>query len=235
MLTLPIRESIEATPRASIVRLDLKGRSLSYRAGQAAYLQPEGVAKRRAYSIASAPEETSKYGWLEFLVQTDASGTTGIAKEAIQPGTRVQVEGPLGLFEFPDHPRERRFLFIAGGTGIAPLRSMMWHVLLAERDGHIGVIYSVRSPDEFAYLDEFEQLAAAGRIALHHTVTRAASEGWSGRQGRIDATYLKPLIEPRNTLCFVCGPPSLVGEMPRLLSDLGVEDEQIHSEQWGGA
>ena len=56
-----------------------------------------------------------------------------------------------------------------------------------------------------------------------------------GRQGRIDATYLKPLIEPGNTLCFVCGPPSLVGEMPRLLSDLGVEDEQIHSEQWGGA
>ena len=112
---------------------------------------------------------------------------------------------------------------------------MIWHVLLAERDGQVGLIYSVRSPDEFAYLDEFEQLAGDGRIALHHTVTRGASESWMGRQGRIDATYLKPLIQPGATLCFVCGPPSLVGEMPRLLSDLGVSDDQIHSEQWGGA
>jgi len=234
MLTLPIRESIEATPRANILRLDLKGRAFHYHAGQAAYLQPQGARRRRPYSIASAPEQTSKNGLLEFLVQTDATGATGVARDAIQPNALVDLEGPLGLFQFPDHPEEHRFLFIAGGTGIAPLRAMMWHVLLAEHDGHVALIYSVRSPDEFAYLEEFEKLAAESRIALHHTVTRGASEGWPGRHGRIDATYLKPLIEPGNTLCFVCGPPSLVGEMPRLLSDCGVGDDQIHTEQWGG-
>ena len=78
------------------------------------------------------------------------------------------------------HPRERRFLFIAGGTGIAPLRSMLWHALLAERDGHIGLIYSVRSPEEFAYMEEFQRLEDEGRIDFRHTVTRA-----SGR--RLDA------------------------------------------------
>jgi len=232
MLTLPIRESIDATPRASIIRLDLDGRPFSYRAGQAVFLQPQGTAKPRPYSIASAPEQSSKSSLLEFLVQTDEAGATGVAKEAIRPGTLVDIEGPLGSFQFPDYPHERRFLFIAGGTGIAPLRSMVWHVLLAELDGHIGLIYSVRSPDEFAYLDEFKQLAADGRIAFHHTVTRRASNAWTGRQGRVDGAYLRPLIDPGNTLCFVCGPPPLVGEIPQTLLNIGIRQDQILSEQW---
>jgi NAD(P)H-flavin reductase len=235
VLRLPIRESIAATPRANIIRLDLQRQPFSYRAGQAAYLHPEGIDKRRPYSIASAPEQTSERGILEFLVQIDATGASGIARTAIEPGTLVKVDGPLGSFQFPGHPRERRFLFIAGGTGIAPLRSMLWHALLAERDAQIGLIYSVRSPDEFAYLDEFDRLAADRRIAFHHTVTRSASEGWTGRQGRIDASYLKPLVTSGETLCFVCGPPALLGDIPPFLQQLGVRKDQILVEQWGDA
>ncbi len=246
MLTLPIRESLAASPRAQIIKLDLRGEPFTYRAGQAAYLLPAGAAKRRPYSIASAPEQTSVTGLLEFLVQTDADGApaldessaassghgTGVSRDVLQPGTLVAVEGPMGSFQFPERPRERHFLFIAGGTGIAPLHSMLWHALLAERDGRITLIYSVRSPDELTYLNEFEGLASARRIDFHHTVTRAASDGWAGRQGRIDATYLKPLVAPGDTLCFLCGPPALVGEIPRLLNDLGVDQNQILMEQW---
>jgi len=221
-----------ATPRAHIVRLDLQGEPFSYRAGQAAYLQPQGVAKRRPYSIASAPEQTSTTGLLEFLVQTDGDGSSGLARSVLEPGALVSLEGPMGSFQFPEHPRERHFLFIAGGTGIAPLHSMLWHALLAERDGHITLIYSVRSPDELAYLNEFEGLAAAKKIDFHHTVTRAASEGWTGRQGRIDANYLQSLVMPGDTLCFLCGPPALVGEIPEVLRGLGVEKHQMLMEQW---
>ena len=52
-------------------------------------------------------------------------------------------------------------------------------------------------------------------------------------QGRIDATYLTHLVVPGETLCFVCGPPALVGEIPQLLKDAGVEKDQILMEQWG--
>jgi len=232
VLTVPIRDSISATPRAHIVRLDLGSESFPYRAGQAAYLRPKGAAKRRPYSIASAPEQTAQTRLLEFLVQADEDGTSGVAKKLIKPGSVVSLEGPMGSFQFPERPRERHFLFIAGGTGIAPLHSMLWHALLAERDGRITLIYSVRSPEELAYLNEFEGLSAAGKIDFHHTVTRAASEGWAGRQGRIDAAYLEPLIAPGDTLCFLCGPPALVGELPTLLQDLGVGKEQILMEQW---
>ncbi len=165
-------------------------------------------------------------------MQTGNDGASGLTPDLIKPGTSVAVDGPLGSFTFPDHPREHRFVFIAGGTGIAPLRSMLWHALLGERDGHVGLIYSVRSPDEFAYMEEFQQLEDEGRIDFRHTVTRAASEGWTGRQGRIDVTCLEDLIVPGETLCFLCGPPALVGEIPPQLKQMGVRDHQIRMEQW---
>jgi len=232
MPTFPIREAVPATPRAHILRLDLQGQLFAYRAGQAAYLQPQGADKRRPYSMASSPEETERHGLVEFLVQTGNDLASGLTPNLIEPGTPVVVDGPLGSFMFPDHPREHRFVFIAGGTGIAPLRSMLWHTLLAERDGHVGLIYSVRSPDEFAYMEEFQHLEDEGRIDFRHTVTRAASEGWTGRQGRIDATCLEDLIVPGETLCFLCGPPALVGEIPPQLRRMGVREDQIMMEQW---
>jgi ferredoxin-NADP reductase len=232
MPTFPIKESLPATPRAHIIRLDLQGHAFPYQAGQAAYLQPRGARKRRPYSMASAPEETERHGMIEFLVQTGDGGSSGLTPDLITPGTPVAVEGPLGSFTFPAHPREERFVFIAGGTGIAPLRSMLWHTLLAERHGTVGLIYSVRSPEEFAYMEEFQRLEDEGRIDFRHTVTRTASDGWTGRQGRIDSSCLKGLIAAGETLCFLCGPPALVGEIPPQLKQLGVRDDQIRLEQW---
>ena len=234
MPTFRVHEAIPATPRAHILRLDLQGQAFPYLAGQAAYLQPVGADKRRPYSIASAPEETAQHGLIEFLVQTASDRSSGLTAELIQPGRMVAVDGPIGSFTFPPHPSERRFLFIAGGTGIAPLRSMLWHTLLAERDGHVSLIYSVRSPDEFAYMREFQQLEDDGRIDFRHTVTRTAVEGWLGRQGRIDAACLDGLIEPGVTLCFVCGPPALIGEIRPQLMELGVREDQIRIENWSG-
>ncbi len=231
MPTFPIRDAVAETPRAHIIRLDLEGRSFPYLAGQAVYLQPRGAGKRRPYSIASAPEETARHGLIEFLVQTGHDGS-GLAPELVRPGTPVAVDGPLGTFTFPARPKERQFLFIAGGTGIAPLRSMLWHALLAEPDGKAGLIYSVRSPQEFAYIDQFQRLEDDGRLDFRHTVTRQATGDWKGRQGRIDAGYLEGLIVPGDTLCFLCGPPSLVGAIPPQLRELGVRDDQIRLEQW---
>lgn len=232
MPEFPIREVIPATPRAHIIRLDLRGEPFPYLAGQAAYLQPQGADKRRPYSIASAPEETAQNGLIEFLVQTASNGASGLTPDLVRAGTPVAVEGPVGSFTFPAHPRERRFLFIAGGTGIAPLRSMLWHTLLAERDGHVSLIYSVRAPEEFAYMQEFQRLENEGRIDFRHTVTRATADAWLGRQGRIDVRCLDGLIEAGETLCFVCGPPALVGDLRQQLREAGVSDDQIRIENW---
>jgi NAD(P)H-flavin reductase len=230
VVRLPIRDVQPATPRARILRLDLQGASFPYLPGQAVKIATHGTPIRRPYSIAGSPEDARRDGFLELLVGVDANGSPG-PHLTLEPGALIDVEGPLGSFTFPADPEEHRFAFIAGGTGIAPLRAMIHHAL-ALPDRRIGVFYSARTPDEFAYQDELKALADAGRIELRQTVTRAVDDGWQGTRGRIDREELRRLIHDPETLCFVCGPPSLVDEMPRLLGDLGVERRRIRLEEW---
>ena len=144
----------------------------------------------------------------------------------------VDVEGPVGRFTFPDAPAESRFLFIAGGTGISPLRSMLRHSITVPHD-EIGLMYSARLPEEFAYADEFRAMADAGTIELKMTVTRDPAPGmWTGTRGRITREDLQPLVHDGRTLCFVCGPPSLVHEIPKVLQSLGVPPERVRVEEW---
>jgi ferredoxin-NADP reductase len=230
VITLSIRDVRPATPRSRIVRLDLDGRGFSYLPGQAVLIGAHGAPTRRPYSIAAPPEEAAAGGCLELLVGVEADGQPG-SQLTLAPGARVDVEGPLGSFTFPPHPAERRFLFIAGGTGIAPLRAMLHHALAIPHLG-LGVFYSARTPDDFAYQDELRALADAGRIELRQTVTRTVGNDWRGARGRIDGAELRRLVHDPTTLCFVCGPPSLVEEMPKLLGDLGIDRQRIRMEEW---
>jgi NAD(P)H-flavin reductase len=230
VLTLPIREVLPATPRARIARLNLDGHAFEYAPGQAVAIATHGQDKRRPYSIAAAPEDAQRDGWLELLVGVNADGTPG-SHLTLEAGTLVDVEGPLGSFTFPPAPDERRFVFIAGGTGIAPLRAMMQRALhLPHRN--IGLFYSVRTPDEFAYEMELRGLADAGEIELRQTVTRATDTDWTGTRGRLNREALEELIHDPATLCFVCGPPALVDEMPKILTEMGIPRERIKIEEW---
>jgi ferredoxin-NADP reductase len=190
-----------------------------------------GQESRRPYSIAAAPEDARRDGWLELLVGVDVNGQPG-AHLVLEPGITVDVAGPLGTFTFPTDPLEPRFVFIAGGTGIAPLRAMLRHALnLPHRN--IGLFYSARTPDEFAFEQELRRLAASGEIELRQTVTRATDSDWTGPRGRLKLEALGELVHDPATLCFVCGPPALVDEMPKLLAELGIPRERIRIEEWG--
>lgn len=228
LITKPIRDTAAATPRARSVRIDLQGSAFPYLAGQAVLVASHGQ-PRRPYSIAASPEESARDASLELLVGVDADGGAG-PHLSLKPGALVDVEGPLGRFTFPTRPDERRFLFIAGGTGISPLRAMLHHALTVPHD-QIGVLYSARTPSEFAYEDELRSLAERRLIELQLRVTREADE-WSGTRGRIGQADLEPLVHGRATLCFVCGPPALVREIPQLLQELGVPRQRVRTEEW---
>jgi ferredoxin-NADP reductase len=229
VLTLSVRETLPATPRARIVRLDLHGKPFPYLPGQAVLVGPHGQPKRRPYSIADAPEEAERQDWLELLV---GAGDGSLQTLGFAPGSLIDVEGPVGRFVFPSVPPERRFLFIAGGTGIAPLRAMLRHALRVPHD-HIGLFYSARGPGEFAYEEEFRALANERVIELCQAITRdEPASGWIGIRGRIGPADLGALIHNPATLCFVCGPPTLVHEMPRLLESLGIRPDRIRVEAW---
>ena len=221
-----------ATPSSCIVTLDLDGAPFPYRAGQVVSLRPDGAGDRVPYSIASAPEETAADAILQFLIKFDSSGKWGDHFDPLRRGSRVSVRGPTGSFVFPDSPTERRFLFIAGGTGIAPLRSMIRHAVLSGPPGRMSLLYSARTPMDFAYLPELRRMVRRGELQLTTTATREMPERWRGARGRIVPAQLVPLVESPETLCFVCGPASMVHDVPLMLQELGVDRNRIRLEDW---
>ena len=221
-----------ATPTTRAIRIALDGAPFSFRAGQAAWLGVDANEDNLTpYSIASSPEECARLGALEFLIKVDGSSRFGSRVASLRRGTPLVLRGPVGAFTFPDNPAERHFLFVAGGTGIAPLRAMIRHAIDVEVPGSVRLLYSARTADEFAYLKEFRLLARDRQIALGLTLTGPVST-WRHARGRISTELLRPVIDDPATLCFVCGPPAMVSEVPAALITLGVERDRIRTEGW---
>jgi ferredoxin-NADP reductase len=231
-LVLRVRSVRRATPGSLIVRLDLQGADFPYKPGQLATIGPAGDSGRIPYSIASAPEESARHGFIEFLVKVDASGRWGTHFRPLRRGDMLAVRGPSGSFVFPDHPRERGFLFIAGGTGIAPLRSMIRHAVMSGSPGRLSLLYSAKTPKDFAYLSELRSMAESGEIELSLTATQEFPPRWRGKRGRIAASQLALLVHDPATLCFVCGPATMVAEVPPMLRQLGIDASRIRLEEW---
>jgi NAD(P)H-flavin reductase len=228
-VTVPLVDIVAITPRSRLLTVDLQGERFSFLAGQAVMLAPHEDGEAKPYSIACSPERVAATGQLELLIAIDDTDLSWA-----RPAALVNIEGPLGSFTFPDPPDGRRLLFVAGGTGIAPLRAMIDHALQAYPDRRLSVLYSVRRGDEFAFIDELRQHERAGRIELHQTVTRDEGSSWQGRRGRIGRKEFEAVVHaPRETLCFVCGPPAMVEESIAVLEALGVPPAAIRTEQWG--
>lgn len=231
-LILTARHVERATPRTRIIRLALDEQPFSFLAGHAVMAGLPVGSVRKPYSIASSPAQTAREGALELLVQIEETDAADPHLERVTPGTAVEITGPFGSFVLPHAIPERQLFFLAGGTGIAPLRSMMWDAFERDLADHIAVVYSARSPEEFAYESELRSLAVAGRIELHLTVTRDAVPAWGGLRGRVDRQLVASVLRQPTAHCFVCGPPALVADATDLLRDLGVDEHRILTERY---
>jgi len=215
-----------------MLRLDTAGTSFTFVAGQAVMAGLHRSPLRKPYSIASAPSEAVRRGWIELLVQVDDSGGPDPHLELARPGVALDLEGPFGSFGLPDLDRDSAVVLVAGGTGIAPLRSMLVEALDRPSPPRISVVYSARSADELAYRGEFEALAAEGRVSLVMTVTRELDRGWPGRRGRIDRALLADVLPDPGAWCLVCGPPALVEDVRTGLAALGVSGRRVVVERY---
>jgi ferredoxin-NADP reductase len=231
MLHATITSVRRATPSTRIVRVRPERAPFPYRPGQAVEIGPASAGSLTPYSIASAPEDTERDGQIEFLVKVDGQGRWGDHYAAPRCGQRLRLRGPLGRFVFPVRPSEHCFLFIAGGTGIAPLRAMIRHGR-ARAHGGLRLLYSARTTLDFAYRRELCGMARRGELELTLTATRDVTEKWKGERGRITRAQLAALLDGPATLCFVCGPAPMVDEVPRMLRELGVDRSRISVEEW---
>jgi ferredoxin-NADP reductase len=232
VLEVTVKANRAATPTSRIVRLDLHGAPFPYQAGQAAWLAAGPDDELTPYSFASSPGETAQQGTVEFLVKVDGSTRFGSRVSSLRRGDRVMMRGPAGSFVLPQPPRETPLVFVAGGTGIAPLRSMIRQTLdTGERD-RVRLIYSARSPKEFAYLSELRQMAKAGKLELSLTLTGVDGPRWLHGRGRIDASLLAQLVDRPETLAFLCGPPAMLSSVAQTLEELGLARDRIRTETW---
>ena len=218
LVTAPLVDVTPVTPRSRLLHIDLRDATFRFLPGHAVLIGRHGQQHRRPYSIACSPERAAETGRLELLVALEAAGDLGPHLGPAQAGALVDIDGPLGTFTFPEDAPQAWLLFVAGGTGIAPLRSMIDHVLRRDPARQVSVLYSARRSDEFAFIEEMRAHAAAGRLELHY-----------------EDGIKKIIHRPAQTLCFVCGPRELVDESVSTLRALGVASTAIRTEGWKGS
>ncbi|MBT7438216.1 MAG: NADH:ubiquinone reductase (Na(+)-transporting) subunit F [Cellvibrionales bacterium] len=199
----------------------------------------------RAYSMANYPEEK---GIVKFNIRcaTPPPGTEGIPPGVmsswafnLKPGDKVNVFGPFGEFFAKDTSTE--MVFIGGGAGMAPMRSHLFDQLRRlKTDRKISFWYGARSLRECFYNDEYDTLARENdNFDWHLALSDAQPEDkWGGHEGFIHnvlyENYLKDHPAPEDCEYYMCGPPMMNSAVISMLTDLGVERDNIFLDDFGG-
>ena len=186
-----------------------------------ALLEVEG-AGRAHFAIASAPEDDE----LEFLVKRSDDPASRALYET-EPGGRVTLVKIAGHGFDLKAQEGRDLVFVAMGTGVAPLRSALRSVLpRAERFGQILVLYGVRTPEDFCYRDKVETWRAAG-VELRQVISRPDGYEWSGQTGYVQSLLDNVLPSLSDPVALVCGSRQMIEQTRDRLHEMGFEPERI--------
>jgi Na+-transporting NADH:ubiquinone oxidoreductase subunit F len=199
----------------------------------------------RAYSMANYPDERGII-MLNVLIATPPpnmpDAPPGIMSSYIfnlKPGDKVTISGPFGEFFAKDTQNE--MVFIGGGAGMAPMRSHIFDQLRRIKTKRkISFWYGARSKREMFYVEDFDALATENANFEWHCALSdpLESDNWTGYTGFIHEVilenYLKDHPAPVDCEFYMCGPPMMNNAVIKMLKDLGVEDEHIMLDDFGG-
>ena len=199
----------------------------------------------RAYSMANYPDEKGII-MLNVRIATPPPGVPdappGIMSSyiwSLKAGDSVTISGPFGEFFAKDTDAE--MVFIGGGAGMAPMRSHIFDQLgRLKSKRKISFWYGARSLREMFYQDEFEQLAREHPNFTFHVALSdpQPEDNWTGYTGFIHnvlyENYLRDHPAPEDCEFYMCGPPMMNAAVIAMLKNLGVEDENILLDDFGG-
>jgi ferredoxin-NADP reductase len=190
----------------------------------------DGKDRVRCYSLSSAP---GVRGYLEISVRRQGL-VSGALHATAHAGAQLSIRSPNGAFRYPSGD-DRPIVLLAGGVGITPLVSMLRHAVATEPSRRVTLLYSARTPADFAFRDELSMLARRHpQVRVHLASTRAASPDIY--PGRIDADLIRTTVaDLRHSICFVCGPKPMIEQMRLLLAEFGVPEPQIRFESFEAA
>ena len=220
-----MREVVRETPSASTLVLDVPGWP-GHRAGQHVDLRltaEDGYTATRSYSLSSAPGDPPAVT----VERLDDGEVSPYLVDDAQPGDELELRGPVGGWFVWEPAQGGPLQLIGGGSGLAPLMSILRHHRRSGSDAEVRLLLSARGAQDVLFAGELVDPVI--------TYTREAPPGWTGYARRIDRALLEEATFPpeREPRVYVCGPTGLVEGVAADLVALGHHPSRIRTERFG--
>ncbi len=186
---------------------------------------------KRPLSIASSPREKD----LLFATKLSNSAMKRTMAE-IKTGTIISLDEPLGSLLLPEDVTVP-LVFLAGGIGITPFRSMLQYAAETPTGHTITLFYSNRTPEETPFLEDLARLSReSGAIRVYNTMTRVGvGSNWSGLTGRLNPQMVMDNCRSwESAAYYIVGPPAMADAMKQTLSDMKIDPKRITVELFAG-
>ena len=216
----------QETPDVKTFRVNAPegGKLFEHKPGQCAMVSVPGVGEAM-FSITSSP--TNKE-YQEFSIKK--CGVLTDYLHDLQVGDEIMVRGPYGNnFPVDTELKGKNLLFVAGGIGLAPLRSVINYVLDNRDDyGTVDIVYGSRSADDLVQLKEIQEVWMKAKDTNVYLTIDRPQEGWDGHVGFVPS-YLNELDLKTDKTVLVCGPPIMIKFVLGALTEMGFSKEQAYT------
>lgn len=217
----------------TLVLRPLRHAGMSFEPGQFAWLNLGRTPFHREEHPVSFSSSAENQADAQVAFTIKALGDwSGNVVPRIAPGSKLWLDGPYGVFT-PDREQGPGYVLLGGGVGITPLYSMCSTLADREDMRPVIVFYGSRDFDDLTFHEEFDRLGGRMNLKIIY-VLEQAFEGWQGETGLIDAVLLRRHLpkQYRRFQYFVCGPLPMMDAMEKILPELEIPPEQIHTERF---
>ena len=203
---------------------------INFKAGQYVQLQSPKYGKikqkiSRAYSISSCPSHTD---YIQLIIRKVPEGIcTTWVHDFMKEGDEINFTGPFGDFYINDS--ENDMIFIAGGSGKAPIKSMLDYLSLTGSKRRMGYFFGARKASELYLTEKFDNLEKELFSFQYYPVLSQPTEvcEWKGRCGYVMSFFDEFIKEPEKTEAYLCGSPGMIGAVVKDLKKRGIPEENI--------
>ena len=205
--------------------------TISFKPGQYVQYQIPDTSEYRAYSVASMPSQNDRVELITRLVPEGVCTT--YIHNVLEEGDRAVLTGPYGDFYLREES-EKEIICIAGGSGLAPIKSIVYHLFEKGTDRKITFFFGAREVKDLYYRDEFEKL---DRDHENFTFVPAISnpvpeDNWTGETGFVHLCMEKYIGKEGNKEAYLCGPPVMIDASTEILHEIGISDDDIYFDKF---
>lgn len=231
--TLPCRIEHLDKLNHDVIRIQLRlpgNERLQFKAGQYIDILLNN-GKRRSFSLANAPQNDE---YLELHIRYYKGGVfSELAFHELGEKALLKLEGPFGTFCYQESS-PRPIIMVAGGTGFAPVKSIMEHVLASGVDRAIHIYWGARTLEDL-YMDELPRSWSEQQpqIEYHPVLSESdGKDGWTGRTGLVHEAVLEDMQTLSDYDVYACGPPPMVEAIGNTFIERGLPRDQIFSDSF---